>query len=164
MSVLDCRSAMLYRHSSLLAQALHSPGESQPALLESDTSAAGTSQWLLWLLAASRVCTEDLLHQCLRVCNMLTCDTLQWSLYQHCERLPGHRGFGSYVTALDHRSYDLVGPDTPGNRIQDVYEPHLRRVGVVRNPGQVRFRAGQMGCVDDTQCLLFHGQTSFIVA
>ncbi len=37
-------------------------------------------------------------------------------------------GFGTFLTALDHKSYELLGPDSVGNRPEDVYEPAMRRV------------------------------------
>lgn len=34
-------------------------------------------------------------------------------------------GFGSYLIALDERTYELIGADYPGNRIEDVKKPGL---------------------------------------
>lgn len=34
-------------------------------------------------------------------------------------------GFGSYMLAMDQRTYELIGPDYPGNRAVDVKNPSL---------------------------------------
>lgn len=34
-------------------------------------------------------------------------------------------GFGSYLLALDERTYKLIGTDYPGNRVEDVKSPGL---------------------------------------
>lgn len=34
-------------------------------------------------------------------------------------------GFGSYLIAMDERTYNLVGADYPGNRAEDVKNPSL---------------------------------------
>jgi hypothetical protein len=34
-------------------------------------------------------------------------------------------GFGSYMLAMDQRTYELIGPDYPGNRAVDVKTPSL---------------------------------------
>lgn len=34
-------------------------------------------------------------------------------------------GFGSYLIAMDERTYQLIGPDYPGNRAEDVKNPGL---------------------------------------
>lgn len=34
-------------------------------------------------------------------------------------------GFGSYMLALDERTYELIGADYPGNRAEDVKNPGL---------------------------------------
>lgn len=34
-------------------------------------------------------------------------------------------GFGSYLIAMDERTYELVGADYPGNRAEDIKNPGL---------------------------------------
>jgi len=34
-------------------------------------------------------------------------------------------GFGSSLIAMDQRTYELIGPDYPGNRAEDVKNPGL---------------------------------------
>ena len=34
-------------------------------------------------------------------------------------------GFGSYILAMDQKTYELIGPDYPGNRAVDVKNPSL---------------------------------------
>lgn len=34
-------------------------------------------------------------------------------------------GFGSYLLAMDEKTYNLIGPDYPGNRAEDVKNPGL---------------------------------------
>ncbi|PRQ52405.1 hypothetical protein RchiOBHm_Chr2g0155151 [Rosa chinensis] len=34
-------------------------------------------------------------------------------------------GFGSYLVAMDERTYKLIGEDYPGNRAEDVINPSL---------------------------------------
>lgn len=34
-------------------------------------------------------------------------------------------GFGSYLIAMDERTYELIGASHPGNRAQDVKNPSL---------------------------------------
>lgn len=34
-------------------------------------------------------------------------------------------GFGSYLIAMDERTYELIGANHPGNRAQDVKNPSL---------------------------------------
>ena len=34
-------------------------------------------------------------------------------------------GFGSYLLAMDERTYQLIGVDYPGNRAEDVLNPGL---------------------------------------
>lgn len=34
-------------------------------------------------------------------------------------------GFGSSLIAMDQRTYELIGPDYPGNRAEDVKDPGL---------------------------------------
>lgn len=34
-------------------------------------------------------------------------------------------GFGSYIIAMDERTYKLIGTDYPGNRAEDVINPGL---------------------------------------
>jgi OPT family oligopeptide transporter len=42
-----------------------------------------------------------------------------------CYGLAFSGGFGSYLIALDERTYELIGADYPGNRIEDVKKPGL---------------------------------------
>ncbi|XP_057542415.1 probable metal-nicotianamine transporter YSL6 [Amaranthus tricolor] len=42
-----------------------------------------------------------------------------------CYGLAFSGGFGSYLIAMDERTYNLIGPDYPGNRAQDVINPGL---------------------------------------
>ncbi|KAL9689562.1 hypothetical protein QQ045_009949 [Rhodiola kirilowii] len=42
-----------------------------------------------------------------------------------CYGLAFSGGFGSYMLAMDERTYQLIGPDYPGNRPQDVKNPGL---------------------------------------
>ncbi|KAF5836148.1 OPT oligopeptide transporter protein-domain-containing protein [Dunaliella salina] len=46
-----------------------------------------------------------------------------------CSSVAFTGGFGSYLTAMDRRSYNLLGGDSAqGNREEDIYEPSLYRV------------------------------------
>ncbi|KAK3183836.1 hypothetical protein Dsin_031122 [Dipteronia sinensis] len=42
-----------------------------------------------------------------------------------CYGLAFSGGFGSYLLAMDERTYKLIGPDYPGNRAEDVINPGL---------------------------------------
>ncbi|KAL5864521.1 hypothetical protein ACOSQ3_002035 [Xanthoceras sorbifolium] len=42
-----------------------------------------------------------------------------------CYGLAFSGGFGSYLLAMDERTYQLIGPDYPGNRAEDVKNPGL---------------------------------------
>ncbi|OWM71416.1 hypothetical protein CDL15_Pgr005603 [Punica granatum] len=42
-----------------------------------------------------------------------------------CYGLAFSGGFGSYLIAMDERTYQLIGPDYPGNRAEDVKNPGL---------------------------------------
>ncbi|WCJ40166.1 YELLOW STRIPE like 6 [Euphorbia peplus] len=42
-----------------------------------------------------------------------------------CYGLAFSGGFGSYLLAMDSRTYELIGPDYPGNRAEDVINPGL---------------------------------------
>ncbi|KAK0589368.1 hypothetical protein LWI29_013321 [Acer saccharum] len=42
-----------------------------------------------------------------------------------CYGLAFSGGFGSYLIAMDERTYKLIGPDYPGNRAEDVINPGL---------------------------------------
>lgn len=39
--------------------------------------------------------------------------------------MPVTGGFGSYMLAMDERTYKLIGVDYPGNRAEDVKNPSL---------------------------------------
>ncbi|KAJ4830473.1 putative metal-nicotianamine transporter ysl6 [Turnera subulata] len=42
-----------------------------------------------------------------------------------CYGLACSGGFGSYLLAMDNRTYNLIGPDYPGNRAEDIKNPGL---------------------------------------
>lgn len=42
-----------------------------------------------------------------------------------CYGLAFSGGFGSYLLAMDEKTYNLIGPDYPGNRAEDVKNPGL---------------------------------------
>ncbi|OAY68026.1 putative metal-nicotianamine transporter YSL6 [Ananas comosus] len=42
-----------------------------------------------------------------------------------CYGLAFSGGFGSYMLSMDQRTYELIGPDYPGNRAEDVKNPSL---------------------------------------
>ncbi|XP_021727503.1 probable metal-nicotianamine transporter YSL6 [Chenopodium quinoa] len=42
-----------------------------------------------------------------------------------CYGLAFSGGFGSYLIAMDEKTYNLIGPDYPGNRAEDVINPGL---------------------------------------
>nr|XP_043617878.1 probable metal-nicotianamine transporter YSL6 [Erigeron canadensis] len=42
-----------------------------------------------------------------------------------CYGIASSAGFGSYLLAMDERTYNLIGPDYPGNRAEDVKNPGL---------------------------------------
>ncbi|PON95406.1 Oligopeptide transporter [Trema orientale] len=42
-----------------------------------------------------------------------------------CYGLAFSGGFGSYLVAMDERTYKLIGPDYPGNRAEDIKNPGL---------------------------------------
>ncbi|TVU14062.1 hypothetical protein EJB05_37508, partial [Eragrostis curvula] len=42
-----------------------------------------------------------------------------------CSGLTGSGGFGSYMLAMNHKTYAAIGPDFPGNRAVDVKDPSL---------------------------------------
>ncbi|XP_031476606.1 probable metal-nicotianamine transporter YSL6 [Nymphaea colorata] len=42
-----------------------------------------------------------------------------------CYGLAFSGGFGSYLIAMDRRTYELIGEDNPGNRVEDIKNPSL---------------------------------------
>ncbi|GJN03134.1 hypothetical protein PR202_ga20543 [Eleusine coracana subsp. coracana] len=60
---------------------------------------------------------------------MCVCFRLGSYIYLYCSlpitSLVLAGGFGSYMLAMDQRTYDLIGPDYPGNRAIDVKNPSL---------------------------------------
>lgn len=47
------------------------------------------------------------------------------SLDRFLNRVLRSGGFGSYMIAMDQRTYELIGADYPGNRAEDVKNPSL---------------------------------------
>lgn len=98
-----------------------------------------TSLWMLfsgiklWFICVGGIYSEgnskfrtiNFWHWCFTAVLATIVDPFMLSSDYHCYFYVDAGGFGSYMLAMDQKTYELIGPDYPGNRAIDVMNPSL---------------------------------------